>query len=483
MTGGDKDRDILWTSAKAAEATGGRGGATWEATGVSIDTRTLRPGDLFVAIKGPRFDGHDFLAEARGAAAAVVERAPPNGAADMPLLVVDDTLAALDDLGAAARARTDGRIIAVTGSVGKTGVKEALKTVLGRQGPTSASKGSLNNKWGLPLSLARMPSDTAFGVFEMGMNHPGEIEPMSRLVRPHVAVITTVEAVHSAFFDTVEQIADAKAEVFAGMEPGGVAVLNRDNPHFDRLAAAARAQGVDTILGFGGHVDASVRLVESSPDGDGSRILANVSGEDVACRIGIAGRHWVMNGLAVLAAVAAAGGDVFRAAADLDRLTALTGRGQRHGVRIAGGRFELIDESYNASPVSMGAAIEVLGQARPGPGGRRIAVLGDMLELGAASPEAHAALAGPLEEHGIDVVFTAGTDMAHLWDALPRPMRGGHAADSQMLAPMVTAAVQPGDVIVVKGSAGTRTGLIVRSLLKLESGDDAAAPKRAANDE
>ncbi len=481
MTDGGKD--ILWTSAKAAEATGGRGGATWEATGISIDTRTLTPGDLFIAIKGPRFDGHDFLAEARGAAAAVVERAPVKGAAEMPLLVVDDTLVALEGLGAAARARTDGRIIAVTGSVGKTGVKEALKTVLGRQGPASASGDSLNNKWGLPLSLARMPSDTAFGVFEVGMNHPGEIEPMSRLVRPHVAVITTVEAVHSAFFDTVEQIADAKAEVFAGMEPGGVAVLNRDNPHFHRLAAAAKAQGVNTILGFGGHVDASVRLVESSPDGEGSRILAKVSGEDVACRIGIPGRHWVMNGLAVLAAVAAVGGDVFRAAAALDQLEALTGRGRRRGVRIPGGRFALIDESYNASPTSMGAAIEVLGQARPGPGGRRIAVLGDMLELGAGSPDQHAALAEPLEEHGIDVVFTAGTDMAHLWDALPRPMRGGHAADSQMLAPMVTAAVRPGDVIVVKGSAATRTGLIVRALLNLDSDDDEGAPKRAANDE
>ncbi len=481
MTGGGQDP--LWTSAKAAEATGGRGGATWEATGVSIDTRTLKPGDLFVAIKGSRFDGHDFLAEARRAAAAVVERATPNGAAAMPLLVVDDTLAALEGLGAAARARTDGRIIAVTGSVGKTGVKEALKTVLGGQGPTSANEGSLNNKWGLPLSLARMPPKTAFGVFEMGMNHPGEIAPMSRLVHPHVAVITTVEAVHKAFFDTVEQIADAKAEVFAGMEPGGVAVLNRDNPHFHRLAAAARAQGVDTILSFGGHADASVRLVESSPDGEGSRILANVSGEDVACRIAIAGRHWVMNGLAVLAAVAAVGGDVSRAAADLDRLEALPGRGRRHGVRVAGGRFALIDESYNASPASMGAAIEVLGQARPGPGGRRIAVLGDMLELGAGSPAEHAALAGPLEDHGIDVVFTVGTDMAHLWDALPRPMRGGHAADSQMLAPMVTAAVRPGDVIVVKGSAATRTGLIVRALLKLESAADEGAPKRAANDE
>ena len=384
-----------------------------------------------------------------------------------PILMVKDTLEALRGIAAGARRRTAARIIAVTGSVGKTGIKEALRRVLADQARTSASEGSLNNHWGLPLSLARMPRDTAFGVFEMAMNHPGEIAPLSRLARPHVAVITNVEAVHGAYFGSIEEIADAKAEVFAGIEAGGAAVLNRDNPHFDRLAAAAAERGVETVIDFGRAEQARVRLVRSVPGLEGARVQAEVEGTRVAFHIRIPGSHWVMNALCVLAAVVAAGGDVAAATAAIEGVRALDGRGRRHTVALRGGEtFELIDESYNANPASMQAAFEVLGRA---PASRRVAVLGDMLELGAESGDMHAALADPLRGHGIDLVFTAGPDMAQLWDSLPKGMRGGHAATSELLSPMVTAAVRPGDVVSVKGSAGSRMGVIVAVLLGLDS--------------
>ena len=474
---------VLWTAEDVAAATGGHYTRPFEARGVSIDSRTVRPGDLFVALSGPRFDGHDFVADAlaRGAAAAVARRAPPKVAADAALLMVKDTMAALLGLGGAGRARARARVIAVTGSVGKTGTKEALKLVLGRQRPTAANEGSLNNHWGLPLSLARMAPDAGFGVFEMGMNHAGEIEPLSRLARPHVALVTWVASVHSAFFSNVEEIADAKAEVFAGMQPDGVAVLNRDSRHFSRLAAAASARGVNTIISFGVHPDAVVRLVEAVPEPEGSRVVASVSGKGATFRVGVAGRHWVMNSLAVLATVTAAGGDVAAASAALTDLRALEGRGRCHTVAVGEGSLRLIDESYNASPVSMDAAIEVLGQARPGPGGRRIAVLGDMLELGPETVALHAALARPLTDWGIDLVFTAGPDMVHLSQALPGSMRGGGEVDADRLLPLVTAAVRRGDVVMVKGSAGSRMGVVVRGLLAFRSGRAAAPARRVAN--
>ena len=478
---------VLWTAkeAAAAVAAGGKPG-DWLAGGVSIDSRTIAPGDLFIALEGPNYDGHDFAADAlaRGAAAAVIHRRPEALDGDAPALMVKDTFEALRGLGAEARRRTAARIIAVTGSVGKTGTKEALRRVLADQARTSASEGGLNNHWGLPLSLARMPRDAAFGIFEMAMNHPGEIAPLSRLARPHVAVITNVEAVHSAYFDSIEEIADAKAEVFAGIEPGGAAVLNRDNPHFARLAAAAE-RGVDTVIDFGLSNQARVRLVRSTPGPEGARVQAEVDGTRVAFDIKIPGSHWVMNALCVLATVAAAGGDIAAAAAAIEGVRALDGRGRRHAVALGDGEtFDLIDESYNANPASMHAAIEVLGRA---PAARRLAVLGDMLELGADSGDIHAALADPLRGHGIDLAFTAGTDMARLWDALPKGMRGGHAATSELLSPMVTAAVRPGDVVSVKGSAASRMGVIVAALLGLDSRGTGKAgegtPRRVVNGE
>lgn len=476
----------LWTSMEAAQATGGRSSTVWRAGGVSIDSRSVVPGDLFVALQGPTFDGHVFVADAlaRGAVAAVVSRPPPGVPGTAPLLTVDETFVALRALGARARGRGLARVCAVTGSVGKTGVKEALRTVLARQGATAANEGNLNNQWGLPLSLARMPAATAYGVFEMGMNHPGELQPLSSLARPHVAVITTIEAVHKAHFASVEDIADAKAEIFTGVEPGGSAILNRDNPQHDRLWAAARRRGIQRIIGFGRNRDAEARLLDATIEADGSRVRADVLGNVLDYRIAAPGSHWVLNSLCVLAAAAALGADVGRAAADLAHVGVPKGRGQRATVRLPRGSFELIDDSYNASPVAMAAAFEVLGRIAPGPGGRRIAVLGDMLELGDETPALHARLAQPLQANGIDLVFTAGANMAHLAEALPIAMCAGHADDAAHLAPLVTKAVRPGDVVTVKGSAGSRMGTVVRALKALEADADvdlASRRPRAAN--
>lgn len=471
----------LWTNVDAAQATGGRSSTFWRAGGISIDSRSVASGDLFVALRGPKFDGHAFVADAlaRGAVAAVVSRLPPGVSGTAPLLMVDETFVALRALGAGARARTFARVCAVTGSVGKTGVKEALRTVLSCQGPTAASSGNLNNHWGLPLSLARMPADAAYGVFEMGMNHPGELVPLSYLARPHVCVITTVEAVHKAHFASVEEIAEAKAEIFTGVESGATAVLNRDNPQHGRLWAAARRCGIRRVIGFGRDRDAHVRLLEASVEAGGSRVRADVLGQTVDYRLAVPGSHWVTNSLCVLAAAAALGADVARAAGDLAKVSAPAGRGQRLTVCLASGSFELIDDSYNASPVAMAAAFEVLGRMMPGPGGRRIAVLGDMLELGDEAPALHAGLAEPLQTHGIHLVFTAGPAMAHLAEALPARMRGGHAEDAASLAPLVTAAVRDGDVVTVKGSAGSRMGAVVRALRDLDAAVEAGRARAA----
>ncbi len=457
----------LWTADEACAATGGElRGPAWTACGVAIDSRGVAAGDLFVALAGPNHDGHDFVAGAlqAGAAAAMVHRIPAGLPVDAPLLVVPDTFHGLEALGLAARARSRARIAAVTGSVGKTGTKEMLKLALDAQGATHASVGSFNNHWGVPLSLARMPRDAAFAIFELGMNHPGEITPLTRMVRPHVAVVTTVEAVHTAFFKDTAEIADAKAEIFLGVEPGGVAVLPRDNRHFRRLTAAAKAAGIGHLAGFGRHIEADARLLDCGIDPDSTAILALLHDHPVAYRLGVAGQHWAINSLAVLLTVGALGGDVEAAAHTLRAMAPPKGRGERRAVPLAGGSFELIDESYNASPVSMRAAIATLAAARPAKGARRIAVLGDMLELGGQSEDFHAGLAEVLDNWGIDLVFTAGKLMAALDAGLPAGRRGGHAADADGLAPLVKAAVRPGDVVMVKGSAGSRMGRVVKAL-------------------
>jgi UDP-N-acetylmuramoyl-tripeptide--D-alanyl-D-alanine ligase len=342
----------LWTAAEAAIATGATPapGAGWSASGVSIDTRAVAANDLFVALKGSRFDGHDFVTAALsgGAAAAMVDR-PVSGADPARLLAVPDTMAGLAALAAAARARSTAKIVAVTGSVGKTGTKEALASLLGAQGRTHASTGNLNNHIGMPLSLARMPAAVEFGVFEVGMNHAGEIAPLSAMLRPHVAVITNVEAVHLEHFPNVEAIADAKAEIFTGLNADGTAILNRDNPHFARLAAAAKACGVGNIWGFGEAAGAEGRLVSADLEPSGSVVRARILGRDVAFRLPLPGRHQVQNALAVLLAVAAAGADIDVGLAGLERLAPVKGRGVMIDIAIPDGSFRIVDESYNAS--------------------------------------------------------------------------------------------------------------------------------------
>lgn len=468
----------LWTASEAAVATGGRNTRDWSASGVSIDSRSIAAGDLFVALAGPNFDGHDFVKDAlaKGTAAAMVARVPAGVSEAAPLLIVADTMAALEALGRASRRRTTAQIVGVTGSVGKTGTKEALRRAFERQGATFASVGSLNNQWGVPLSLSRMPRETAFGVFEMGMNHAGEIDALSRLVEPHVAVITTVEPVHLGHFPSIAAIADAKAEIFAGMAPSGAAVLNRDNPHFERLAAAARARGIIRIVGFGSHPEAAVKLIDSHRYATASAVTASVMGEIVDYCIAIPGQHWVMNSLAVLGAVKAAGADVGAAAGAMSSLRPLEGRGRRHLIAVAGGTAELIDESYNASPASMRAAFGVLAAMTPPKGGRRIAVLGDMLELGDEAARLHAELAQPLIDAGVNLVFAAGPMMRHLYDALPKRMRGAHAATAAALAETVSRRLRPGDIVSVKGSHGSRMGEVVKRLL---IGEPAPVPAKA----
>jgi UDP-N-acetylmuramoyl-tripeptide--D-alanyl-D-alanine ligase len=465
----------LWTSDEIAAALGQPAPARrWAATGVSIDSRTLDAGDLFVALAGPNRDGHGFVATAfaNGAAAAIVSKRPANLAADAPLVMVRDTQAALETLGAAARERCAARRIAVTGSVGKTGTKEALRLVLGEQAPTHASVGSYNNLWGVPLTLARMPRETVYGVFELGMNHPGELGPLARQVKPQIAIVTTVEAVHLEYFASVAEIADAKAEIFEGMGPGGVAILNRDNAHFARLARKAEAAGLARIIGFGAAREAEARLIDCSLHATCSAVTASIGGTRLDYCIAVPGRHWVVNSLAVLAAAQAAGADLGSAAAAFARLTPPKGRGQRHRIAFAGGAFDLIDESYNASPVAMRAALAVLGKSNVRDRGRRIAVLGDMRELGAQAPLLHAGLAADIVENNVDLVFCCGPNMAHLYEALPPAKRGAHAADSAALLPIARRAIAAGDVVLVKGSLGSRMAPIVEALRALDSGSN-----------
>ena len=455
----------LWRAAEAAAATSGEAHGEWVATGVSIDSRSLAPGDLFVALRGPNHDGHDYLAAAfaADAAAAMVDRPVAAVPAEAPLLRVGDTLAGLTALGAAARRRSAAGIVAVTGSVGKTGTKEALRLALGACGTVEAARGSLNNHWGVPLSLARLRPETEYGVFELGMNHAGEIAALTRLVRPHVAVITTVEPAHLGYFCSVEAIADAKAEIFLGLEPGGSAVLNRDNPHYPRLVAAAARVGMP-VIGFGAHPEARARLVEAALDPDGSTVTAALDGERVHYRVGIPGQHWVMNSLAVLAAVHAIGASVGPAMSALAGLAPLPGRGRRCTVPWPGGSLVIIDESYNASPAAVRAALTVLGGSVPGPGGRRVAVLGDMLELGEASSRLHCELAPSLRDAGVDRVFLVGSEVAALHEVLPEATRGGLWGSVEAVMPALVDYLRAGDVVTIKGSHAGHIDRIVERL-------------------
>jgi UDP-N-acetylmuramoyl-tripeptide--D-alanyl-D-alanine ligase len=461
----------LWTSSAMAEAMrASSNGALPEAvSGLSIDSRTIAPGEAYFAIKGDVHDGHDFVAAAlkAGAALAVVEAAQREKfASDAPLLVVEDVLAGLVDLARAARARLDAQVIAVTGSVGKTSTKEALRRVLGAQGPTHASAASFNNHWGVPLSLARCPATARFAIFEIGMNHAGEIEPLVRLVRPQVAIITTVEPVHLEFFAGIEAIADAKAEIFAGVEPGGAVVLNRDNSQFARLTRRAKKRGISRIVSFGAHKRSDARLLDVSLHAACSAVHANILGHDVTYKLGMPGRHMAMNSLAVLAAASLAGADLALAALALSQIEPAAGRGVRRALEVASGEATLIDESYNANPASMAAALNVLGRASVGPHGRRIAVLGDMLELGPTGPELHRGLVDAIKANHVDLVYCCGPLMRNLWDALSTGKRGGYAESAASLETQAVGAIRAGDAIMVKGSLGSKMKTIINALEK-----------------
>ena len=458
----------LWTSDELTAITGGtlRGSVSVPLTGVSIDSRSVAKGDIFAAIKGDRVDGHDYAHTALGSGAglAIVSRPSEAMAAAGPLLVVDDVLKALEKIGLAARARSKAKIIAITGSVGKTSTKEMLRLALSASGYTHASVASFNNHWGVPLTLARMPADTAYGVFEIGMNHAGEITPLVKMVRPHIALITTVVASHLGYFSSVAEIADAKAEIFLGLEPDGQAILNRDNEFYDRLSTAARKAGITEIVSFGRHAGAEVKLERSVLHPDCSCITATILGETVIYKLGVPGEHMVLNSLAALAAVKLAGADLARASLALAAAQPAKGRGVQSLLKAPGGRILLIDESYNANPVSVRAALALLKRAEPGKSGRRIAVLGDMLELGDQAEQLHADLAGAVDEAKVDVLYASGPLMAHLWDKTPPQRRGAYADKSDGLAASLLGGLRAGDVVMIKGSLGSRMGPLVDAI-------------------
>ena len=466
----------LWTADEARAATGGQATGDWTASGVSIDTRTLAAGDLFVALKAAR-DGHDFVAAAleKGAAAALVSRIP-DGVDDVSrLLVVEDVQAALEALGRHARARTKARVVAITGSVGKTSTKEMLRDMLSHQGKTHASVASYNNHWGVPLTLARMPVDTDYAVIEIGMNHPGEIAPLARMARPHVAMITTVAAAHLEAFENIEGIALEKASILDGLEPGGVAVLNNDCSTAAILEAKAHDCKVRSI-GFGEHgFDFKAETVTLHDQVTVVEATANET--PLLFKVGAPGRHFAMNGLGALAALEALGADLAIAAQSLSHWTPYKGRGAREVIVLdpidTDMTLELIDDSYNANPTSMAAALEVLAAARVHNDlgrvarGRRIAVLGDMKELGPGEGALHADLALLPALEKLAVVHCVGPLMRKLHLALPQKLRGLWFETSSEMAEALRARLDAGDVVLVKGSLSMKLAQVVDAIRKM----------------
>ena len=467
----------LWTAQEAAAATGGRSTCDWTATGVSIDTRTLAPGDLFVALKDVR-DGHEFVAQAleKGAAAALVDRVPDGVAEDAPLLIVDDVLPALEDLGRAGRARTDAKVVAITGSVGKTSTKEMMRAALKGQGRTHAAEASYNNHWGVPLTLARMPRDTEFAVIEIGMNHPGEISPLAVMARPHVALITTIAAAHLEAFENIEGIAREKAAIFCGLEPGGTAVINADVGTAAILDEAARARAA-TVIRFGTAESADMRLFDVTVHDAATVGRAETAGEEFLFKVGTPGRHFALNALAVIAAAEAMGADRDVVVCDLGLWRPYKGRGTRETLVLDAVEermsIELIDDAFNANPTSMAAALEVLAAARVQNDigrvsrGRRIAILGDMLELGPDEARMHRDIAKLPFMDQLQIIHCVGPRMKTLYDALPEAQRGRWTETAGELAAEAHRLVDAGDVILVKGSKGSRVSEVVTALRRL----------------
>jgi len=466
----------LWTSAEAALVTGGRAIGDWACDGVSIDTRTLQAGDLFVALKDVR-DGHEFVAQAlqNGAAAALVSRIPEGVSEDVPLLIVEDVLAGLEALGIAARARTDAKVAAVTGSVGKTSTKEMLLAMMSDQGRTHASVASYNNHWGVPLTLARMPRDTEFAVIEIGMNHPGEIAPLAKMAAPDVAMVTTVAAAHLEAFENVEAIAVEKASIFEGMKPGGVAVINADIEHAAILMAKAMERRLRE-LEFGEH-GFQFKLKDVNVQADATVVQADADGTPLLFKIATPGRHFAMIGLGALAVVQALGGDLALAAQSLGRWQPYQGRGGRETIVLDPVEthltLDLIDDSYNANPTSMAAALEVLAASNVTHDigrvskGRRIAFLGDMKELGPDDIALHAGLAHLEATQKLDVIHCIGPLMRSLYDLLPAHQRGEWTETSQEMLTGLRQKLDSGDVVLAKGSLSMKLGSIVDAIRKM----------------
>jgi len=476
--------DLLWKSSDMVKAMEGRpvGHLPEGITGISIDSRTLRKGEAFFAIKGDMFDGHDFATAAMAAGAGLLvvteARLPALGKLQVPMIVVDDVLAALTRLGIASRARSKAQIIAVTGSVGKTTTKEALRHVLSDCGKVHASAASFNNHWGVPLTLARMPEDTDYGVFEIGMNHHDEIRPLVKMVQPHVAVITLIAPAHLGHFANLEEIAVAKAEIFEGVLPGGYALLNRDDKRFKQLEALATAAGIEHITTFGENARSTYKLRDLVMKTDCSCITVSLGGQEAAVKISAPGRHIVQNMLAVMGAAHLVGADMTKVVLALASLQAEAGRGAQYRLRHGDGTFTLIDESYNANPASMRAALSLLESTEPqGEGiekGRRIAVLGDMLELGKQSSKLHGDLARPIVDAHVNMLFIGGAHMSALKSAMPAEIQVEYRESVDELLPLVVKAVRPGDVVMIKSSKSIGFVKIVNALLKKYAVSEAA---------
>ena len=466
----------LWTSADAVAATGGTSIATWQAEGVSIDTRSLRPGDLFVALTDAR-DGHDFVAAAlaKGAAAAIVTHRPADVAADAPLLIVPDVLRALEGLGTFARARTTAKVVGVTGSVGKTSTKEMLRVILSGQGRTHAAEASYNNHWGVPLTLARMPINSEFAVIEIGMNHPGEIAPLARMARLDVAMITTVAPAHLEAFASLDAIAREKAAILEGVQPHGTAVLPADLSVSQILLDRATALGVK-VLRFGTTAGLDYQMTDCRLCGSATVVRAQVTGAEMLFKVRSPGKHFATNGLGALAVAGALGLDPVIAATDLGHWAPPKGRGTRERIvldLVDETGFDLYDDAFNANPASMAAALEVLIGAAPEHGvgslgrGRRIAILGDMLELGPTEAALHRAIADHPGLAAVDLIHCVGPRMKTLWQALPRAQRGHWVEAASELLPQVRSLIDAGDVVLVKGSKGIKVSTLVDGMRKL----------------
>ncbi|MCT7375009.1 UDP-N-acetylmuramoylalanyl-D-glutamyl-2,6-diaminopimelate--D-alanyl-D-alanine ligase [Chelativorans salis] len=463
---------LLWDSHAFVKATGGRpfGNLPEGVTGISIDTRTLERGDAFFAIKGDKFDGHQFATSAMAAGAGLLvvseEKLPALGRLGVPKVVVPDVLKALEGLAAAARERTRAKVIAVTGSAGKTTTKEMLRHALASAGSVHAADRSFNNHWGVPLTLARLPADCDYAVFEIGMNHAGEIEPLTRLVKPHIALVTMVAAAHLGHFKSLDEIAQAKGEIFSGVVRGGHAVINRDDQRWKILSKMATDAGIKNIWGFGENARAQFKLVKWEPQGEGSAVTVKIAGQELVARVGAPGRHMVQNALAAIGAGYLAGADVAKLLLALGDFSAGAGRGERHRLRLDDGTFTLIDESYNANPASMRAAMQLLASTPVAGEGRRIAVLGDMLELGPHSAKLHAALADLIAASNVDLLFLGGTEMKALADSPPAGLTVEYREDAERLTPLLIEAVRPGDALMIKSSKGIGFSKLVEALLK-----------------